>query len=100
MRILPSASGVRMEGDRVPLAELIRVLAVALDRPVLDRTNLSGLFDIRLQFVEERPGATASDSPGPSLFNAIDEQLRLKIEASKGPVEFLVIDRVERPGPN
>jgi uncharacterized protein (TIGR03435 family) len=62
MRIVPSASGVRMEGDRVPITELVRVLGVGLpDRPVLDRTNLTGLFDIRLHFIEERPGAPDSD---------------------------------------
>ena len=52
-----------MEGDRVPIAELVRVLSVGLpDRPVLDRTNLTGLFDIRLHFIEERPSTPDSDS--------------------------------------
>lgn len=101
MRIVPSGSGVRMEGDRAPIAELVRVLAVGLpDRPVVDRTNLSGLFDIRLQFVEERPGLPAADSPGPTLLEAVQEQLGLKLESSKGVVEFLIVDHVERPTPN
>jgi uncharacterized protein (TIGR03435 family) len=100
MRILPSATGVRMEGDRVPLAELLRVLAVAVDRPLLDKTNLPGLFDIRLHFIAEAPGAPPSDSPVPNVFDALQEQLGLKLDSSKGPVEFLVIDRVERPTAN
>jgi uncharacterized protein (TIGR03435 family) len=101
MRIVPSASGVRMEGDRVPIAELVRVLGVGLpDRPVLDRTNLTGLFDIRLHFIEERPGAPDSDLSGPTMFVAVQEQLGLKLESSKGPVEFLIIDHVEHPTPN
>lgn len=100
MRILPSTSGVRMEGDRVPLGELIRVLAVAVDRPVLDKTNLPGLFDIQLRFIDEPPGAPPSDSPGPTVFAALREQLGLRLEPSKGPVEFLVVDHVEHATAN
>jgi uncharacterized protein (TIGR03435 family) len=101
MRIVPSPAGVRMEGDRAPIAELVRVLAVGVtDRPVLDRTELSGLFDIRLHFIEERPGAQASDLSGPTMFIAVQEQLGLKLQASKGPVEFLIVDHVEHPTPN
>lgn len=95
MRIVPSASGVRMEGDRVAIAELVRVLGVGLpDRPVVDRTSLTGLFDIRLHFVE------GSDLRGPTMLMAVQEQLGLKLEESKGAVEFLVVEHVERPVPN
>jgi uncharacterized protein (TIGR03435 family) len=89
-----------MEGRRVPISELVRVLAVAARRPVLDRTALSGLYDIRLQFVDEPPDAPLSDSTGLSVFAALQEQLGLKLESTKGPVEFLVIDHVERPTAN
>lgn len=67
---------------------------------MLDRTNLTGLFDIRLHFIEEHPGASAADLSGPTMFIAVQEQLGLKLESSKGPVEFLVIDHVEHPTPN
>jgi uncharacterized protein (TIGR03435 family) len=89
-----------MEGSRAPVSELVRGLAVALDRPVLDRTNMLGVFDIRLQFIDEPPGVPPSDSPGPSVFTALEEQLGLRLESAKGPVEFLVVDRVERPSAN
>jgi uncharacterized protein (TIGR03435 family) len=98
--ISTSPSGVRIEGSRVPISELVRGLAVALDQPVLDRTNLVGSFDIRLQFIDEVPGAPPSDSPGPSVFIALQEQLGLKLKFAKGPIEFLVIDHVERPTAN
>jgi uncharacterized protein (TIGR03435 family) len=100
MKILPSPAAVRMEGDRAPISELVRVLAVAARRPVLDRTALSGLYDIRLQFVDETPDAPLSDSTGLSVFAALQEQLGLKLDSTKGPVEFLVIDHVERPTAN
>ena len=63
IRISPSPSGVRMEGNRVGMSELIRVLAVALNQAILDRTNLPGTFDVRLRFIDEVPGAPPSDSP-------------------------------------
>ena len=100
IRISSSASSVRMEGNRVPIAELIRVLAVALSQPVIDRTALSGIFDIRLQFVDEAPGAPAPDSQGPSVFEALADQLGLRLTSAKGPVEFLLIDHIERPSAN
>jgi uncharacterized protein (TIGR03435 family) len=100
MKILPSLAAVRMQGDRVPISELVRVLAVAARRPVLDRTALSGLYDIRLQFVDEPPDAPLSDSTGLSVFAVLQEQLSLKLESTKGPVEFLVIDHIERPAAN
>lgn len=82
------------------MSELIRVLAVALNQAILDRTNLPGTFDVRLRFIDEVPGAPPSDSPGPTIFNALQEQLGLKLESARGPVEFLVIDRISRPTAN
>ncbi len=86
-----------------------------LDRPVIDKTGATGLFNFRLQFApdESMPtsfqqggapngaaGPLPSDPAGPSIFTAIQEQLGLKLEAAKGPGEFLVIDRVQRPSEN
>jgi uncharacterized protein (TIGR03435 family) len=79
-----------------------------LDRPVIDKTGIAGLFDFRLEFAIDGtttgffpPGFTVpapSDSPdGPSIFTAVQQQLGLKLEPAKGPGEFLIIDSVERP---
>jgi uncharacterized protein (TIGR03435 family) len=69
-----------------------------VDRPVLDRTGIPGIFDFDLKFGENnddlKRALIAGD--GPSIFTLIQEQLGLKLEARKGPVEMLVIDRVER----
>ena len=97
-------------------------------RPVIDKTNLKGLFDISLRFSPEGqpglagigappPGAgpagiagpggpggpapnAAASEPLPSLFTALQEQLGLKLESTKGPVDFLVIDSAEQPDEN
>jgi uncharacterized protein (TIGR03435 family) len=83
-------------------------------RTVLDKTGLSGKYEFTLQWIPEQgPGQTfpgpeagaqaaapPSDDSGPSIYTALQEQLGLKLESTKGPVEFLVIDRVERPSEN
>ena len=79
-------------------------------RLVIDRTGLSGRYDIRLEWTPDvgenpaDPGGiawSASANPShPSSFVAIQEQLGLKLESSKGPVEVLVIDHVEKPTAN
>ncbi len=75
-----------------------------LDRPVIDKTGINGLFDFHLEFAPDQstPGFKQSDEAagGPSIFTAVQEQLGLKLEATKGPGEFLVIDSVERPSEN
>jgi uncharacterized protein (TIGR03435 family) len=83
-------------GQKASLALLAERLAdMQLDRPVLDRTGIKGEFDFKLDYaIDDNPDS------GPSIFSAIQEQLGLKLEAAKGPVETLVIDHVERPSGN
>jgi uncharacterized protein (TIGR03435 family) len=83
-----------------------------LDRPVIDKTGITGQFNLRLSYSpdESTPGfgfrsavadpATPSEPTGPSIFTAIQEQLGLRLEPAKGPGEVLVIDSVERPSEN
>lgn len=78
-----------------------------LNRLVVDRTGLDGAFDIGLRFTPDRipnveavpglPPMPAIDPDGPSIFTAVQEQLGLKLDAQRGPVEVLVIDRAEPP---
>ena len=75
------------------------------DRPVIDKTGLAGGFDLHLKWaLDEAAGATGpvtTDEPtGTSIFTALKEQLGLKLESAKGPVEILVIDHVEKPSEN
>jgi uncharacterized protein (TIGR03435 family) len=64
-------------------------------RPVLDRTGIQGEFDFRVDYATD-------DNPetGPSIFAAMQEQLGLRLEATKGPLETLVVDHAEKPSGN
>jgi uncharacterized protein (TIGR03435 family) len=96
------------------LDEFSKNLGRVLDRPIIEKTGIAGLFDLHLEFApdETTPGllpggalhftdTPAIDPPGgPSIFTAMQEQLGLKLEPSKGSGEFLIIDSVERPSNN
>jgi uncharacterized protein (TIGR03435 family) len=79
---------------------LINILSFLLSAPVVDETGLHGSFNFSLDFTNPRdPRPRQADSP-PDLFTAVQEQLGLKLEAKKGPVEVLVVDHMERPSAN
>jgi uncharacterized protein (TIGR03435 family) len=80
---------------RITAEMLARILANELDRPVVDRTGIEGTFDADLEWTPEQ-----NSDPGPSIFTAIQEQLGLKLEAERAPVDVLIVDRVERPSAN
>jgi uncharacterized protein (TIGR03435 family) len=73
----------------------------AVDRPVVDQTGLAGRFDLRLRWTPaDIPADTQNADAPPDLFTAMQEQLRLKLLATKEPVDVIMIDRVERPSAN
>jgi uncharacterized protein (TIGR03435 family) len=87
---------------QITMADFATSLAMFAGRPVVDRTNLTGAYDLDLTFAPRPPGAVVdppADGP-PSIFTALSEQLGLKLEPDRGPVEMLVIDRVEPPTAN
>jgi len=87
-----------IQGLYVAIPELARLLGSQLDRPLIDRTALAGHFNFDMSFLPL--GLTPvpdADLSAPSLFAAVQEQLGLKLEATRAGVEFFVIDRVERP---
>lgn len=96
--------GVGPAGGRIiskgqPLARVISALSMAVSRGVVDRTGLQGPFDVELEWSSD-VGTGATNSNTPSIFTALQEQLGLRLEPSRGPVEVLVIDSVERPTPD
>ena len=83
-----------------PLSRLATALSgYGVDGLVFDRTGLTGNFDIELQWTPENLRAISAGE-GPSLFTALQEQLGLKLESARGPVEYLVIDSAELPTPD
>jgi uncharacterized protein (TIGR03435 family) len=77
-------------------------LSAFVSRPVIDRTGLAGNFDLDLGYTPESParGALGVPADGPSIFTALQEQLGLKLDSQRGPVDVFVIDRAEPPTPN
>ena len=84
-------------GQKIDMAGLADALAMESDRTIVDRTGLAGQFDVTLKWT---PDAADSDPAAISLFTAIQEQLGLKLEATKAPVEVLVIDGVQKASEN
>jgi len=100
-------------GQKATISQL-DALSLNSGRVVFDKTNLAGKYDIRLEYTPELPqfqgppgGAPPGAPPlppidpnGPSLFTAVQEQLGLKLESQRGPVETMAIDHIERPSDN
>jgi uncharacterized protein (TIGR03435 family) len=89
--------GGRAIGTKVTMGLLSQFLSQQLARTVLDRTGVTGAYDLSLTWT---PVDTNPDNAGPSIFTAVEEQLGLKLQSQRGPVEFIVIDSAERPTPN
>jgi uncharacterized protein (TIGR03435 family) len=103
-----------MSSDGIEMRTFIELLSGFLGRSVVDKTGLTGKFDLKVQWqpdenqvamfqemgVPEGFGAPPPDPLGPTLFTALQEQLGLRLESQKGPVEVLVIERVEKPSAN
>jgi len=116
----PMVCGMRIGPGNIsaggtPLAQVATSLANFVGRTVVDRTGLSGNFDFELTYTPDQMPQGAAGKPadqpvlangvgidpnGPSIFTAIQEQLGLKLESAKGPVDVLVIDGVEHPTEN
>lgn len=111
-RLPPSVPGRhRIGGRNVTLAMVAESLPAqtglaTFPKPVIDRTGLSGTFDFSLEWTQAIAGATAlgpnaqGEEPGPSMAQALKQQLGIKLKSMQGPVELLVIDHVERPTTN
>lgn len=94
-----------MLGEAAPMTQVAQKLARLLERPVVDNTALQGNYDFSLEWTPD-PGPSPPDAQsaesalGPSLFTALQQQLGLRLEASRGPVDVLVIDHAEKPADN
>jgi uncharacterized protein (TIGR03435 family) len=114
--VFPPGRGARLAVSSKPyctfvlyenMTDFVSFLRGLLDRPIIDDTQIRGTFDFRLIFAFEPPsGATGAaripltDPAGPSIFTALQEQLGLKLEGTRGPAEAFVIDHAEMPEAN
>jgi bla regulator protein blaR1 len=102
-----------LTGGKVGMKFLTQILAQNVGRPVIDQTGLTGKYDFKLEWTPDQsqqgafggPGPDGNlpppaDPNGPSIFTAVEEQLGLKLNSQKGPVEMLTIDAVEKPSEN
>jgi uncharacterized protein (TIGR03435 family) len=105
-----ATGGIRMEtgqliGMAAPMFLLVNQLSRQLGRTVIDKTGLLRKYDFTLRWEPDSGPAGSdtpllSDSPGPSIFTAVQDDLGLKLQPTKGPVKFIVIDRLEKPDAN
>jgi uncharacterized protein (TIGR03435 family) len=80
------------------MTSIAEELSKIAGRVVVDKTALTGRYDLKLQWTPD--DAVANDAEAPTLFTAIQEELGLKLEPAKEPVPVLVVDHVEQPSPN
>jgi uncharacterized protein (TIGR03435 family) len=104
----------QLTAQAVPVTSLVNLLSQQLHRTVVDKTGLTGKYDISLQWTQDDgsnpifKGTDGSqqraepppDASGPSIFTAVQEQLGLRLQSSKGPVQVVVIDHIEMPSEN
>lgn len=91
--------GTTLTAGGYPMSEFQSFLTRQTQRVVIDRTGLTGAWDFDLTFAPPEVAADANRDL-PSLFTALQEQLGLKLDATRGPAEVLVVDRIERPTPD
>jgi uncharacterized protein (TIGR03435 family) len=87
----------RFDDTAVSMAGLAKQLAQQLEHPVVDKTGLTGVYTLKLEWTPDEQSGSAAEQPlGPSIFNALQDQLGLKLQTQKLPVEIVVVDRVDR----
>jgi uncharacterized protein (TIGR03435 family) len=108
-RCISSLPGIgTFSGKGWPMGSLVNLLPQMVGRPVIDRTGLTNLYDFTLKWMPEPAIGTSllglppvprppEDPDAPNIFTALQEQLGLKLESGRGPVEVIVIDRLEKP---
>jgi len=113
MMTMNGSGRMKMDLKGATMSGIVDMLGLQLDRPVIDQTGLTGSYDVVMEFAPDTaimamkmggigqpppsPAATAPDpNSAPTIFSALTDQLGLKLEAKKGPVENLVVESVEK----
>ena len=93
-----------MKAQRAPASSIAGVLSGIMGRTVVDRTGLTGRYDFTLEWNPEDlsygngfdPATSSANAPGPSIFTSLQEQLGLRLDSQRGPVDVLFIDHAEK----
>jgi uncharacterized protein (TIGR03435 family) len=104
----PKGPNFRVIADETTIDYVGTLLGLVVDRPIINRTGLTGKYKIYVEFARDQSTTGLDDFPvppteepsAPSIFTAVEQQLGLKLEATKGPRDYLVIDHIERPSEN
>jgi uncharacterized protein (TIGR03435 family) len=89
-----------IRASAMPMAQLATILSGRVERPVEDRTGLSGHYVVDLRWDADHGGPDAAVSESAFIFTAVREQLGLKLEPTEAPIDVLVVDHIERPTPD
>lgn len=107
MRIMVMGPGYKLTAQAIPISRLVGQLSVMVRGPVVDKTALKGKYDITLEWAPDQRAAPPDENgslpqgeSGPSIFAALQEQLGLKLESTKSPMDTIVIDHIEKPSEN
>jgi bla regulator protein blaR1 len=100
--------GMRFGMRNATMSDIVRAFSRSFDRPVVDQTDLGGRYDLTLEWAPEPPrsttprdaGTESDPQQGPTFQEAFHDQLGLKLESTKGPIQTPVIDHIERPSEN
>jgi uncharacterized protein (TIGR03435 family) len=97
----------QITAQRAPLEFLLEALSFLLGRPAINKTGLTGLFDYKLEWTPDEIQVGSDETNGrpkdenvPSLSSALQEQMGLRLQSQKGPVEIITVDRAEKPTAN
>jgi uncharacterized protein (TIGR03435 family) len=115
-RLMMARGNGSVEAQSSSINNLLEAISPEVGRTIVDKTGLAAYYDYTLKWTPDdgrppMPGdpsggpprgdaAPTSDAGGPSLFTALQEQLGLKLESQKGPVDVIVIDHIDPPSPN
>jgi uncharacterized protein (TIGR03435 family) len=99
---LPAPGRAELYGGQVQMPALVDRLIGILDRPVIDKTGFTAPFDLQMEFAFQPSRRESPDDPAgaPHISTALKQQLGLRIDSDKAPVEVIVIDSIEKPSPN
>jgi len=90
-----------LDGTGIAISDLTQwALPNITDRTVVDRTGLTGKFDVHLEWMPDDLTGNSADATGPSIFTALQEQLGLRLESTKNGVDVIVVGHAERPSEN